>query len=317
MLHPLARVLEREPAALGQRRRHRVDAAGGGAREQAPGVVGDRDVDEARGVDVEHRALARLRDRDRAHHAEGGQVQALELEAGLADGADDALDHLAADRDDDDARARAVDGLDGAERLHVQHGLVDRHRDLVGGLHADGGEQRLLVLHHRHVERAHDDPLVGDAQAHAPGQVVLVEEGAQRLGERGRIGHVTVAQDAGPQVGDGAALERQRAVDVDLGGGHMAGVELKPDDRSVGCALSLEHGCCIGTRAHGLEVVKRRSGPTWGPLRYGLGWCSDYQLPPVGQPPLPPSSQVRVTTPPVLVMVNTVASFDFEVTATE
>jgi hypothetical protein len=40
---------------------------------------------------------------------------------------------------------------------------------------------------------------------------------------------------------------------VDLGGGHMAGVELEPDDGSLGCALFLEHGRCIGTRARALE----------------------------------------------------------------
>ena len=102
--HPLARVLEREPAALGERGGHRVDAAGGGAREQAARRVGDGDVDEAGGVDVEHGAVGLLRDVDRADHAEGGEVEALELEAGVADGADDALDHLAADGDDDDAR---------------------------------------------------------------------------------------------------------------------------------------------------------------------------------------------------------------------
>src|ERR671915_588496 len=52
VLHPLARVLEREPAALGQRVHHRVEPAGGRAREQAAALVGDRDVREAGDADV-------------------------------------------------------------------------------------------------------------------------------------------------------------------------------------------------------------------------------------------------------------------------
>ena len=207
MPHPLAGVLEREAAALGERRRHRVDAAGGGAREQAARRVGDGHVDEPGGVDVEHGALG-LAGVHRADHAEGGEVEALELEAGLADGADDALDHLAADGDDDDAGARPGQRLDRAERLHVEDGLVDRHRDLVGSLQADGGEQRLLVLHHGDVERAHDDPLVGDAQAHALGQVVLLEEGAQRLGQARRD---RSRRRRGARRGAGARRRRARA----------------------------------------------------------------------------------------------------------
>ena len=81
------------------------------------------------------------------------------------------------------------------------------------------------------------------------------------VGERGRVGDVPVAQDAGAQVRDGAALERQRAVDVDRGGGHVAGVELEPDDGGVGCALSLEHGFRIGMRASGFNDEAGPGGP--------------------------------------------------------
>ena len=41
---------------------------------------------------------------------------------------------------------------------------------------------------------------------------------------------LAVAQDAGAQVRDRAALEGERAVDADLGGGEVAGVELEADD---------------------------------------------------------------------------------------
>ena len=46
--------------------------------KRQPDAVGDGDVDEAGGVDVERRRGRRLRRRQRAHHAEGGQVDALD-----------------------------------------------------------------------------------------------------------------------------------------------------------------------------------------------------------------------------------------------
>ncbi len=150
------------------------------------------------------------------------------------------LDHLAAHRDDHDARARAARRLDDAERLEVDDRLVHRHRDVVGRLGLDGGGEALRVLDHRQVERAHHDALVGDAQPHAAGKVVGVEELAQRLGQGDRIGRLAVAQDAGPQRGDRALLDGHAAVDVNLGGGDVAGVEIEPDDGG-GALLLLEH----------------------------------------------------------------------------
>ena len=90
------------------------------------------------------------------------------VQAGALEGGGGALDHLAADGDDDDARAQAERRVDDAERLEVQDGLVHRHRDVIrsGGL--DGGGERLRVVERGlEVERADDDPLVRDAEAHA------------------------------------------------------------------------------------------------------------------------------------------------------
>ena len=138
-----------------------------------------------------------------------------------------------------------------AERLPVEHGLVHRHRDVIGRLHLDGGGERLLVLERRQVERAHDDPLVGDAQAHARGKPVLGEERLQRLRESGDVGDLAVAQDAGAKGGDGAALERHRAVGGDLGRGDVAGIEVEADDRGLGGGALLEH-----VRGIGREVAR-------------------------------------------------------------
>ena len=74
-----------------------------------------------------------------------------------------------------------------------------------GACGLDGGGERLRVVERRQVERAHDDALVGDAEAHALGQLVLGEERLERLGERDGVGDLAVAQDAGPKLGDGAA----------------------------------------------------------------------------------------------------------------
>ena len=63
--------------------------------------------------------------------------------------------------------------LDDAERLEVEDRLVERHRQLLLGLEADGGGERLVVLDRRQVEHADDDARVGDADAHAAVELVL------------------------------------------------------------------------------------------------------------------------------------------------
>ena len=50
--------------------------------------------------------------------------------------------------------------------LVVEHGLVERHRDRLGRLEADGGVALLLVLDARKLDHADDDLLVRDAEAH-------------------------------------------------------------------------------------------------------------------------------------------------------
>jgi hypothetical protein len=213
---------------------HRVEAAGGGAGEQAAAGVGDGHVGEPADADVEDGALGLAAGGERADHAERGQVDALELEPGLARRGDQAVDHLATDGHHDHARARlAGSGLDRAERLPVEDRLVHRHRDVIGRLHLDGGGQRLLVLQRRQVERADHDPLVRDAQPDAGRELVLGEERLQRVRERGDVRDLAVAQDAGAKGSDGAALERQRPVDGDLGGGDVAGIEIEADDRGL------------------------------------------------------------------------------------
>ena len=212
---------------------------------------------------------------------ESREVDALELQAGVAGGADDAVDHLAADRDDDHALALlALRVDDPPERLEVEDRLVHRHRDVIRRLDADGRGERLRVVDRRKVERAHDDALVGDAQAHAARQVVLGEQRLERLGEGLRVGDLAVADDARAQMRDRAAGDGDRAVDAHLGGGDVARVELEPDDGGLlGGTVSLEHGSDIGTRAGALEgSVNDEAGPEARFAKYCCGAAVDYQL---------------------------------------
>ena len=139
------------------------------------------------------------------------------------------LDHVAPRGDDDDARPRAVRRLDDAERVMLEHGLLERHRDVVGRLEANRGVDLLGALERRKVERAHHDALVGDAEAHAPAELVLGEQVAQRGGERLDVDDLAVADDAGGKRRGGGALDLDLAR-ARLDGGHVAGLDVETDD---------------------------------------------------------------------------------------
>src|SRR6185312_2726923 len=62
-------------------------------------------------------------------------------------------------------------------------GLVERHRDRLGGMEAHRGGQLLFLLDEREVEVAHDDLLVRDTKPHARGKSGLLEEALQARGE--------------------------------------------------------------------------------------------------------------------------------------
>jgi hypothetical protein len=79
------------------------------------------------------------------------------------------------------------------------------------------------------------------------------EEGLQRLRQGGHVGDLAVTQDAGAKGGDGAALERHRTVDGDLGRGDVAGIEVEADDIGLGGGALLEHVRDIGWEVVGLN----------------------------------------------------------------
>ena len=108
-----------------------------------------------------------------ADHREGGEVDQLGLEPGLAGDREQVLDGVAAGAHDDDAHPAAFAVVDTLEHVVVEHRLLERHRKLLLRLEADRGLELLLVVDRRQLEHAERDLLAGDAEPDALGQVVL------------------------------------------------------------------------------------------------------------------------------------------------
>ncbi len=105
------------------------------------------------------------------------------------------------------------------------------------------------------VQGAHHDALVGDAEADVARQVVGLEEGAQRAGQLGLVGDLAVAHDPGPEHLDRAAAQGHLPVDLHLGRGQVARLDLEADD-GLGLLAGggeLDHGLVVGRRKRGLE----------------------------------------------------------------
>ena len=121
--------------------------------------------------------------------------------------------------------------LDAAERLEVEDRLVHRDGDVVRRFAANELVEQLGVVDRQHVERSHHDALVGDPETHLGGELGAVEQLAQRLGERDRVGDLAVAQRSpGRRSATAPLRDRDVAVDRDLGGREVARVQLEPDD---------------------------------------------------------------------------------------
>ena len=85
----------------------------------------------------------------RADHRERGQIDAVRTKAGAAHGLEQTVDHVASRRHQHDAGARALGGLDDAERVVLEDRLVEWHRDVVLSLEADRGVDVLGMLERR------------------------------------------------------------------------------------------------------------------------------------------------------------------------
>jgi hypothetical protein len=224
-------VVQRERARLGELDGERLDAAAGGAREEAGGALGDREVREAADREVEHVLVGPAGAVERADHREGREVDALGAQAGGADRGDEVGDHVAPGGDEQEPLQAGLGALDDLERLVVDDRLVDRHRQLVGRVEADGRRELLGVAQVGQLQRADDDLLVGDADADPLAEALVVaEEGAQGVAERRAVDHLAVADDAGLEGRERGRLHIDAAVDGDLRDGDAAGVDVHADE---------------------------------------------------------------------------------------
>jgi hypothetical protein len=105
--------------------------------------------------------------------------------------------------------------------------LVHRHRELVLGGEAHRRVELLGVAQVRQLHGSDDDLLVGDADADALAEaLVLAEQRAQGLGQRLRVGHLAVPDDARLERREGGLLDLHAAVDRHRGGGDAARVDV-------------------------------------------------------------------------------------------
>ncbi len=139
----------------------------------------------------------------RTQHREPVEVDADQLEPCPATDGRVAIDELAVgERDEHLANhsARFVGAL--AQDTVVEHSLGQRDRQDLLRAEPDGVAEQLRIVDSRDFEHADADAVAGDAEPHVPlRQLVLLEEDAQRRGERVRVAQL--ARD------DDTAIERR------------------------------------------------------------------------------------------------------------
>ena len=147
----------------------------------------------------------------RADHGEGREVDALGLQACGAQGGEHALDHLAAGRHEQDALAPPGPVADDVELLVVQDRVIERHRKLVLRLEAHRRLELLGVLEVGQLDDAHDDLLIGQADANALAEaLVLAIERPQRVRQALDVGDLAVADDPRLERSEGRRSTRRR-----------------------------------------------------------------------------------------------------------
>ena len=208
-------VLDAEAAC--DRERDVAPAGGKDADEPSDAALVDEDVRDRR-ADVDDRLLAALlflhahfRHAHGTSHRERHEVDADGLELGRQCNLDHRVDHRALRGDEDHAQHPAPVLLELRERIEVQNGFFDRHRDELLRLEPERGPQ-LLLGQPRQGDLADDHALVADAHVDLPAlEPASVPELAERL-----------AHDLG--LADLAGLDRP------LRQGHLGGAN---DDRGI------------------------------------------------------------------------------------
>src|SRR6185503_4610115 len=139
------------------------------------------------------------------------------------------LHGVAAGAHDDDAHPPALAVVDAVEHVVVEHRLLERHRELLLRLEADGGLELLLVVDRGQLEDAERDLLAGNAEPDALGQVVLAEEGLHAVSEPVDVHDLTLMEEAGAESLGGGTDQLRLAAAGELGSSEEARLDVEPD----------------------------------------------------------------------------------------
>ena len=120
-----------------------------------------------------------------------------------------------------------------ADDLVVEHGLVERHRDVLLGLKADGRLELAWVLD-RGRRRVRTHALVANPEPHAA-RTCTRRRAPSGVAEGLRVGDLALAEDPGSSGSTPWRATSTDAVDAHLGGGDAAGLDVEPDDGVVLC----------------------------------------------------------------------------------
>ena len=189
----------------------------------------DRDGDERAPLGAAARVVRRG---DCAQQRERFEVDPDDLEARLAAGIDVAVDKLAVGDDEQHAPQRlAVLGDALGENLVVEHRLLERDWQHLLGAEANRVRKLLGILDPSHLERAHADPVVGDAEPHAAlRQLVLGEERLERDGESLGVAQLAVDDDAVVEGGARRLEELGNLAVTHQGGRDLGATDLESDE---------------------------------------------------------------------------------------
>ena len=261
-----ARLLHRHSAALGQAAEHHGQALRRLPREPAHAGLGDRDVDEVAQLGIEHGALVVHEMTERTDDREDRQVDPLRPQPGAAQRIEKLIDALALGRHDDHAQARAIGGVDQADRLEVHDGAVERHRDALLRLHHQRRAD-VLLLQRRQIDDAQDGARRGQPDADALGQLVLGEQAPELGGEPLGLRDQPVAHQTGRQGPRGNALgDDLAALEARLRRDRLGGADLQSRDggrarrarsacAAAGTGGSASTAACSGrSQSHSVEV---------------------------------------------------------------
>ena len=166
---------------------------------------------------------------DGAHHGERHQVETQGFELGAGGARHEHVDHAALRGDQQHPQHPAVFLLELTDRVVVEDGLVDGHRDELLHLEPERGPQFLLGQV-RQGDLAHHDALVPDAQVDTFGlEASALPELAERFGDELGFADLAVLDGPGGQRHLGGVDHRRRIAAGDLHGSHRGGSDVEPD----------------------------------------------------------------------------------------